>query len=105
MKDYSKLYAVIFWVSMSVILIWLLLKAFGFIHTPLIIELLPYISAVFGAGAFFQMVFDMKNRLGKVENRCDKMADGLTRLEFKAENINNRMNILDKRVAIIESRV
>ncbi|MFA4886804.1 MAG: hypothetical protein WC595_01190 [Candidatus Nanoarchaeia archaeon] len=67
MKDYTKLYATIFWISLLSILLWLILKALGYINTPPLVELFPLFSAVFGAGAFFQMVMDMKYRLGKVE--------------------------------------
>ena len=67
MKDYTKVYATIFWLSLLSILFWLILKALGYINTPPLVELFPLFSAVFGAGAFFQMVMDMKYRLGKVE--------------------------------------
>ena len=91
MKDYTKIYAIIFWSSLVVILVWLLLKAFGFINTPLIIELIPLFSAVFGAGAFFQMVFDIRNRLIKLENG------------FK--DLGKDFHDLDKRLYTIEKKI
>ena len=94
MKDYTKIYTIIFWLSLLSIFIWLILKVLGIINTPQLIELLPYFSAVFGAGAFFQMIRDIKDRLNKLESENNK---GFKEFE-------PRINILDKRVAILEPR-
>jgi hypothetical protein len=90
MKDYSNIYAAIFWISLISIFIWLVLKALGYINTPTIIELMPFFSAIFGAGAFFQMFSDMRRRLSKVESEMKDV--GLT------------IHSIDKRVAVIESK-
>lgn len=84
MKDYTNIYTVIFWLSLLSILFWLILKALGYINTPPVIELMPFFSAVFGAGAFFQMVFDMRKRL------C---------------NVENEVRSIDKRTAVLESKI
>ena len=84
MKDYTNIYTIIFWLSLLSILVWLILKALGYIHTPPFIELMPLFSAVFGAGAFFQLVFDMRKRL------C---------------NVETEVRSVDKRVAVLESKV
>lgn len=104
-KDYTNVYAAIFWSSLLIILVWILLKAFGFIHTPLIIEYLPFISAVFGAGAFFQMVFGIRGRLFKLESRTDKMAHGLTRLELDVTNIKSNMSEINTRLRYVEKKI
>ena len=91
MKDYTKIYSIIFWLSLLSILLWLILKAFGYINTPPLIELLPFFSAVFGAGAFFQMISDIRQRLSRVE------------IEFK--DVKLTVNNLDKRTAILESMI
>ena len=96
MKDYSKLYAIIFWLSLLSILVWLILKVLGIINTPLWLELFPLFSAIFGAGAFFQMSFDMRKRLSKLENRTEKIASGLTTVEFDIKYIKKEMQNLGK---------
>lgn len=34
MKDYTKIYATIFWISLASIFVWIILKALGYINTP-----------------------------------------------------------------------
>ena len=92
MKDYTNIYAVIFWISLLSILIWVILKSLGIINTHQVIEWFPVISAIFGVGVFFQTVFSMKNKLEKLENRTDKIAHGLTRLEFDITSFKSEVN-------------
>ena len=95
MKDYTKIYTIIFWISLLSILLWLILKALGYINTPPLIELFPYFSAVFGAGAFFQMIRDMKDRLNKLEKE--------TTNGFK--DVDTKISGLDKRIVMLETRI
>ena len=94
-----------FWLGVITLFIWLLLKTIGIINTPLVIQLIPFVSAIaiiFGAikhiGKFIHRVenglldiTDLKVRVGKIENTIDT-------IKFDIHSI-------DKRVAIIESRV
>ncbi|HLC85976.1 MAG TPA: hypothetical protein VJG30_01690 [Candidatus Nanoarchaeia archaeon] len=91
MKDYTNIYTAIFWISLVSILIWLILKALGYINTPPLIELMPFFSAVFGAGAFFQMIRDIKNRVINVESEI--------------KDVKMTVHSLDKRVTVLESKV
>ena len=95
MKDYTQIYTIIFWISLLSILLWLIFKALGYINTPPLIELIPFFSAVFGAGAFFQMIRDMKDRINKLEKET---TNGFKDVEAK-------INILDKRVIMLEPRI
>ena len=88
MRDLTKLYVLIFWLSMLSIIAWVILKVMGIINTPKIVELYPILSAVFGAGAFFQLIFNMNKRLGKVENDLSLMKKDL--------------HSLDKRLLLVE---
>ncbi len=67
MKDYTKVYSIIFWISLLSILVWVVLKILGYINTPPLVEWYPVLGAIFCAGAFFQMVTDMKHRLERLE--------------------------------------
>lgn len=88
MKDYTNLYTVIFWLSMSSILLWVILKSLGYINTPKFIELYPIISAIFGAGVFFQMMRDTRERLTKLENKT----------ESGFENTNKRLSLIENKI-------
>lgn len=82
-KDRTALYTIVFWLSMLSIVLWVILKSLGYINTPLIIELFPIISVAFGAGAFFQMVYDMRIRLIKVERAIHHLDKRVSILEAK----------------------
>ena len=50
MKKMRSFWDVLAWIVLFGILIWLLLKGFGVINTPPLIELAPYFGAVYLAG-------------------------------------------------------
>ncbi len=52
----DKIYSVIIWTGLALILLWYILKSVGVISTPLWIELLPVGIAVFTAGVFVQQI-------------------------------------------------
>ena len=52
----NRIYAIIYWTSLAMILLWYILKSTGVIGTPLWLELLPVAFAIFGAGAFMQRI-------------------------------------------------
>ncbi|MBI5871465.1 hypothetical protein HZB88_00050 [archaeon] len=81
MLNKTHIYTAVFWASLIAILAWLILKAIGIISTPAFIELFPYFSAVFGAGAFFQLVLNTFHRLNRVEARVNRIAEGLIKIE------------------------
>ncbi len=109
MKDYTKIYTIIFWLSMLYILLWVILKATGVINTPELIELSPIITAIFGAGVFFQMMRDTKYRLDKLENRTHngfKDVDFRFReVDFRFKEIDAHIMSIDKRLAVVESKI
>jgi len=51
---------VMFWIALIALVIWIVLKAFGFINTSMIVEVIPYLSAVFIAGAIWQQFRNMQ---------------------------------------------
>ena len=45
---------VVFWIALIILIIWIVLKSFGYINTPVVVELIPYISGIFIAGVIWQ---------------------------------------------------
>ena len=45
---------VIFWLALLLLAFWIIAKLLGLINTPTIVEIIPYISAVFIAGSMWQ---------------------------------------------------
>ena len=50
MKKGLSIWDVIAWIVLVLILVWLILKVFGIINTPILIEYAPYFGAVYLAG-------------------------------------------------------
>ena len=50
MKKEMSFWDILAWVVLAGILIWLVLKMFGVINTPILIEYAPYLGAVYLAG-------------------------------------------------------
>ncbi|MBU3923491.1 MAG: hypothetical protein KJ592_01090 [Nanoarchaeota archaeon] len=66
MKDY--IYDILFWTSMSITILWIILKLTGVINTPEWVQLIPIITIVFTAGITFQKQLSFNN---KMLNRTD----------------------------------
>ncbi len=58
-------------------------------------ELYPIISAIFGAGVFFQMIRDTRERLTKLESKTEN--------GFK--DLNKRLIIVENRLIIVENKL
>ena len=63
---------IVFYVSIAVLFLWALLKALAVIRSPVWVDMIPFFSIAFAAGAFYQKVArlaeDMTLLLGKVEH-------------------------------------
>lgn len=87
----ERIYDIIFFVSLGLLLIWIILKLIGLIKSPFYVEVIPFLSIAFGAGAAYGRLIDLSKRMNKVENRVDKMAHGLTNLEIGFEHFKKRI--------------
>jgi hypothetical protein len=88
------IYVWIFWLSMAVMAVWVVLKAAGIINSPVWVELIPYASAIFAAGSFFQMFIDMKKDFVIFKRRVERIAVGLTKVESKFERVEKGCKLL-----------
>ncbi len=89
---------IIFWLGIITLFLWLLAKTLGFIHTPLIIELIPLISG-------FAIVITAIKNMGKFIHRVENGLSDIRDLKERVGKIEVDVHSLDKRVAIIESRI
>lgn len=60
------------WLSLVLIVLWALAKAFGLINTPLIIELAPIILMAFAGGRFFQEQKEFKKEMRQFKNETHR---------------------------------
>jgi len=93
-QDPTFIYAVIFWTSLAVIAVWIVLKAVGIINSPTWQELIPLASAIFGAGAFFQMVMYISSDLKNVKRKIYDMDRDSAHLRIDVEVLKNDIGIV-----------
>lgn len=104
-RDPTLIYAVIFWTSLAVIAVWIVLKAIGIIDSPTWQELIPFASAIFGAGAFFQMVFSMNRRLGKVEGKVEHTDKDIGYLRIDVEVLKKDFEFLKSGMGLVKNKL
>lgn len=83
----DKIYDLIFWTSMIVILVWIILKAVGIINTPVVIQLIPYAGGIFAFGVFFQVIKDLKDQMKEVKDDLKQINKRLIHVEVVVEKI------------------
>ncbi len=78
---------VIFWIGMIILILYIIGKLTGLIHSPEWLNLLPIISLAFVIGAFYHKVTSFMNTMNKrtnyLKNSVDNIQDKLTEHEVK----------------------
>ena len=95
-------WTVVFWTSLTILFLWLLAKALGFIHTPLLIELIPYVTgfAVILAGA--KKVGVYAQQLTHAISDIGEIKTDLKEVRGDIHDLRNDIHKLDKRVSVLE---
>ena len=96
----TRIYNWIFWVSMSVITVWVVLKAVGIINTPEWQQLLPVAGAIFAGGAFFQKINSMETKFNIMERRFGSMESDNHGIKVDIAILKNDIGIVKNKLSI-----
>ena len=110
-----EIWDIIIWISLLILVAYIIGKLFGIINTPEWINLIPIITLAFFAEAFYQKVFGFIN---KMYRRTDYLKKGIentkkqvTNINFTLSDHNNKLNEInykltdyDKRFSKLEKR-
>ena len=95
----------VFWISVTIVFLWLLAKALGFIQTPLLIESIPYV------GSFVALLASAK-KVGEYAQKIDRSLNDITEIKVEVRGVKEdiqglRKDIhrLDKRLIIVETKI
>lgn len=91
-------WTIIFWISVSVVFLWLLAKALGFINTPLIIEAIPYV------GSFVALLASAK-KLGEYAQQLTRAIADIAEIKGDMQGLRKDVHRLDKRLSIVETKL
>ncbi|MBI2664866.1 hypothetical protein HYX10_06025 [Candidatus Woesearchaeota archaeon] len=80
---------ILFWTGLGLIILWVVLKLLGIINTPVWQQVLPYVGAIFGAGAFYRMFMEMNGSLRGVERKIGHMDKDIGHLRMDADVLKN----------------
>ncbi len=89
---------VVFWVSIIILFLWLLAKAFGLINTPWIVEAIPYTVGLIA-------IFAIVKEAGKFINKLEMVILDIKDIKADIRGMRNDIHSIDKRVTIVESRI
>ncbi|HLC72439.1 MAG TPA: hypothetical protein VJH37_02545 [Candidatus Nanoarchaeia archaeon] len=88
----------IFWISLTILFIWLLAKALGFIHTPLIIEAIPYVTG-------FATILAAGKKIGEYAQQLTRAIADIAEIKGDVQGLRKDVHRLDKRLSIVETRL
>lgn len=92
---------VIIWISLIVLVLYIIGKLTGFINTPEWINLMPIITLVFFAGAFYQKVPSFTNQMYV---RTDYLKNNIDKINTNIIEIKKDLSMHDKRLLSFERR-
>ncbi len=91
-------WSVIFWISVIILFLWFLARAIGLFHTPLWVELIPYVTALF-------TLFAIVKEVGKYAQKFEMIVTDVSEMKNILQGVRQEMHALDKKVAVVEARL
>lgn len=105
MLDKEKIYDLIFWTSMGVILLWIILKSVGVINTPITIQLIPYAGGIFAFGVFFQMIKDLKEQIRDIKDDIKGVKEEVKEVKVDLNGVKMDISQIKTRLGVVETFV
>ena len=81
----------LFYLSLVTIIVWFAFKISGAFNTPLIVELIPIVSATFGAGIFYNKITYSLGRLTSLEKAFWAMKTNIIKIKTDVEHIQEKI--------------
>jgi len=96
----QRVYDGIFWLSLGLIGLWAVLKAYGIINTPVWQLLLPYVGGIFAAGVFYQMLHSMKEDIRGIKGKIGHMDRDIGHLRIDVEVLKSDMGTVKNKLSL-----
>ncbi len=88
---------ILFWISISILFIWLVLKELGYINTPELVRLIPYFTGILALLSFVK-------EFGELKSEVKGLGIYMKEIKVEIKEIRKELNNHDKRITIIETR-
>lgn len=87
---------VVFWIGILMIFFWLIAKALGLIHTPLIVQIIPYVGGLVA-------LFGLFRNAGKYIQKLDTVILDVNDIKLNMKDMKHDVHSLDKKFAVLEA--
>ena len=88
---------IVFWIGVTIIFLYFMAKEFGLIHSPVYIEMLPYLGA-------FITLLALAKKFGVFETQLLMIVNELSSMKEDISNIKRELHSVDKRLLILEHK-
>ncbi len=89
---------VVFWIGILIIFFWLVAKAAGLINTPLAVQIIPYVGGLVA-------LFGLFRNAGKYIQKLNNLIEKVDTISMEIKELRRDVHNIDKRVAIVESKI
>lgn len=100
---------ILFWIAMSVLIIYIIAKLLGIIHSPEWLNLLPIITLAFAIGAFYQRLLVFMDRINTrtsyFKKSIDDISDHIGNLSSNIGNLSSNISNLSDEIPKISSKL
>lgn len=88
---------ILFWISISILFIYLVLKELGYINTPELVRLIPYLTGLLALLSFVK-------EFGELKNEVKGLGTDVKEIKLDIKEIRKELGNHDKRITILEVR-
>lgn len=97
MKRNVSVWEIIAWVGLALLVVWIILKIFRVIESPLILEMTPIITLCLILGSLLADMKNTKTEIKDVKSEIRKMADSLIKLGQDFKQLKGEHEIIKKK--------
>ena len=86
----------VFIISILILLLWIIGKSIGVIQSPVYIDMIPYLSIVFSAGALFQKIREMDKNILEIKMDVQETGTNLHYMDVRVSKLETSMGGVEK---------
>ncbi|MCK4811401.1 MAG: hypothetical protein KAS74_03940 [Methanosarcinales archaeon] len=86
----------VFIISILILSLWIIGKSIGLIQSPIYIDMIPYLSIVFSAGALFQKIREMDKNIVEIKMDVKETGTNLHNIDVRVTKLETSMGIVEK---------
>lgn len=98
-------WTIVFWVSITIVFLWLIAKQLGLFDTLFIVEIVPYLGGFLALLAVAKQVGKLVERLNRAVTDISEIKGELKDTKGEISQFGRQMATFDKRLAVIETNL